>query len=58
MPQPQHASEEAVERLKRDIANDRARLALAMEMSEIEEPSDEPRLGRLYKVFQATGQAQ
>jgi hypothetical protein len=57
MPQPKHASDDTIDRLKRDIATDRARLAFAMQMAEVETTPDAG-VGRLYRVFQATGQAQ
>lgn len=57
MPQPQNASEDAIERLKRDIAKDRSRLSFAMQFAEPHDESETSSIGRLYRVFVAMGQA-
>ena len=54
MPQ---ADEAAVERLKREIALDRARLAMAMQLAEQPDPSGTQSASRLFQVFVAMGQA-
>jgi hypothetical protein len=58
MAKKEDASEAAIERLKRDIAADRARLSFALQNVDSEEAEREGGIGRLYKVFAATGQAQ
>jgi hypothetical protein len=58
MAKPGSASEAAIERLRRDIAADRARLSFALRHVDSEEAEREGGIGRLYKVFAATGQAQ
>ena len=58
MAKKEDASEAAIERLKRDIAADRARLSFALQNVDSEEVKREGGIGRLYKVFAATGQAQ
>jgi hypothetical protein len=58
MAKKEDASEAAIERLKRDIAADRARLSFALQNVDSEEVQREGGIGRLYKVFAATGQAQ
>ena len=57
MPQQQNASEDAIERLKRDIAKDRSRLSVAMQFAEPSEAPETSSVGRLYRVFVAMGQA-
>ena len=57
MPKPEHASESAVERLKREIAADRARIQSFRFVNEIAlETEASPVVGRLYQVFVAMGQ--
>jgi hypothetical protein len=58
MAKKEDASEAAIERLKRDIAADRARLSFALQNVDSEGAEREGGIGRLYKVFAATGQAQ
>jgi hypothetical protein len=52
------AAEATVDRLKREIAKDRVRLAFAQEMAGDGDPAGEPKVGRLFKVIEAMGQNQ
>lgn len=51
------ADEAAIERLKREIALDRARLAMAMELAQQPDPSGTQATSRLFQVFVAMGHA-
>jgi hypothetical protein len=57
MSQSEATSEAAIERLKREIASDRARVAFAMRHAKSGKLLGETRIGRLYEVFEATGQS-
>jgi hypothetical protein len=58
MPQPESAPEAAVDRLRREIENDRKRLAFALKLAEDAELREGTSVGRLYRVIEAMGQAQ
>jgi hypothetical protein len=56
MPQPDFASQTAIERLREEIAYSRERIARAMQLA-TPGPVESERVGRLFQVFKAVGEA-
>ena len=56
--QNEAAPQTAVDRLRRDIVKDRERIQTAMQINDSGDQPQGSRVGRLYQVFEAVGQAQ